>query len=95
MITRTNAVKMSIKKWGQYPVNLKAKCGFCEFEKYKIYICNNCPLYPDICGDWDSLYSKYENNPTVELQQQILSAIKERGEKWIKEGKKVRVENEL
>ena len=95
MITKTNAVGMSIRKWNRDPVDLDDTCGFCEYAKersnmgYGNSVCEEyCPLYPDICtaeGDEkpNALYWQYHRTRTPELAQQILDAIIERGEKWI------------
>ena len=57
--------------------------------------CKNCPLFPDVCAnslvdDDDKLLEPYPlfwrcNDATPEVAQQILDAIKTRGQAWIEE----------
>lgn len=101
MITKTDAVKMSIKKWealSQGRVPLSYDCGFCEFVAESVdgnwadsnVACEElCPLYPDVCSVEDSLDNKplywiHNRSRNKAVAKQILEAIKERGEKWIK-----------
>ncbi len=92
-ITRQEAFDMSIKKWtplakGEQPES--DICGFCAYyPDIDRHSCGECPLSPDICG-WDSdagLYEDWERTEDPKIAKQILEAIKERGEKWIKEEK--------
>lgn len=95
MITKANAVKMSIRKWealarGQEPKS--HNCGFCIF--YHQY-CDGCPLYPDVCQvdrginlfrEWlktTNSADKINTKRGKKIAQQILQTIKERGAKWI------------
>lgn len=91
MITKREAVDMSIRKWSEYPVDTSEECGFCVYNYFARHLnnCDECPLFPIVCAVPtpcypNTLYKKYRNKPTRKLQQQILTAIKERGEKWIK-----------
>lgn len=90
MITKTNAVKMSIRKWtalakGEWPKS--RVCGFCKFTRNH---CTECPLYPDVGCETESLFMQWIHAPfgteSDAIAQQILDAIKERGAKWIKGG---------
>lgn len=92
MITKTNAVKMSIRKWEKIVDGdkeaIEEDCGFCEFFPRR---CRKCPLFPDVCNWGDScpkaLYWQYEQTGNPQIAELILAAIKERGDKWIKEQK--------
>lgn len=96
MISRTNAVKMSTRKWEALSKGEDAdsRCGFCAFVGLRE--CEgNCPLYPDVCTDTlesgpKSLYRQWLGSSKSESEEreialQILNAIKERGEKWIRQ----------
>ena len=61
-LTKTNAIKMSLRKWHKildaYPdikkmwdVEKDNDCGFCNFffPGFNFLRCNSCPLYPDVC----------------------------------------------
>ena len=106
MITRQEAVDMSIEKWetlasGDH--DKFTKCGLCKYsvEQATEYNpsdnegCKCCPLFPDVCAnspvdDDDKLLEPYPlfwrcNDATPEVAQQILDAIKTRGQAWIEE----------
>ena len=100
MITKTNAVKMSIRKWealAKGRTTTSHQCGFCQYVEgrhlSKWYFSNSdcdrlCPLYPDVCSVSvivpKPLYFKYRSTKNIATAKAILKAIKERGEKWIK-----------
>ncbi len=103
MITKTNAVNMSVRRWEALAQDEDAEtgCGFCEFFNPALFDttnknCQNCPLYPDVCmnhnDDTGSLFYRhrreYISARRIELANRILTAIKERGAKWIKGEKK-------
>ena len=66
MITKTNAVKKSIRKYERIIKALKKntfdypldKCGFCQFFN-DCGGCTECPLYPDICFRKRDPYTLY------------------------------------
>ena len=64
MITKTNAVKMSVRKWEKIIKKLEREepvtweitglsCGFCYFFRTlgRYNGCLKCPLFPDICTE--------------------------------------------
>jgi len=69
MLTKTQAVNRSIKKWEalvEDPYSAEGDCGFCAFMEQLVgaYFdedsCQkHCPLYPDVC----SLFMPDENFP--------------------------------
>jgi len=77
-------------------------CGFCEYAARTLgrkptigiegnTICESfCPLYPDICAQYNDYYLDpkplFWRKRNKKNAQQILDAIKQRGEAWIKEG---------
>lgn len=120
-LTKTNAVKMSVRRWEQVIERLEqgdgkiglfalnsgefGDCGLCDFHHPDSYLdplsshcCDECPLYPDICSHsrWELLprptFWKFCGGRTtaeeqLPLAREILQAIKDRGAKWIAEGK--------
>jgi len=98
MITKTNAVKMSIKKWEKvkkWPSinSMFQPCGFCEYFNKEKDPCKTCPLYPDLCY-WDgnkkpnTLFWRIKRKiiggkDAGDLVEKMLSEIKERGKVWL------------
>ena len=96
MISKTNAVKMSIRKWERIVAaedEEEKDCGFCVFRD-QLYPSPPChPWYPldkaGICAtDPDGLYQQWEENSTLELAQKILAGIRKEGAKWLEGDRK-------
>ena len=96
-MNRKEAVAISTRKWeylakGKVPRDFN--CGFCDYfgercvDNEDNAKCQDCPLFPDICADYNEfdtvpLYWQYHGEQG--MAEQILKAIKERGKIWIEE----------